>query len=233
MGMMFQGVQFSYHREVVLVDFSLTLEPGHFAVVVGPNGAGKTTFMRLAAGLLSPDKGSVTIDGENCVTAQKKGRIHLVPQIYNKNAAQFPVTVEELVGLLLRTGPFLSKKERKARIEEALHLVDMTEYATRRIGDLSGGEQQRVMIAQALARNVEILLLDEPTSGIDFRGGEAILDLLRRLRAEKNILIIMVTHDIVKAMEYADQVICINRDICYFGDCKGYVDTHLRTALGW
>lgn len=232
MGIEFKGVSFKYHSENILEDVTLSLHKGHFAVVVGPNGAGKTTFLRLAAGLLSPDKGSVTIDGASCKEAQKNGKIHIVPQIYNKNAAQFPITVQEVVELVLRAEGY-GLSDSRERSAEALSLVGMSAYKDKRIGDLSGGQQQRVMIAQALARHASILLLDEPTSGIDFRAGEHILELLCKLRDERNLLIVMVTHDIKKSLEYADQVVCVNRDVCYCGDRDGFVETHLSTALAW
>lgn len=232
MAIEFKGVSFKYNSENILEDVTLKLHRGHFAVVVGPNGAGKTTFLRLAAGLLSPDKGEITIDGTSCKEAQKAGKIHIVPQIYNKNAAQFPITVQEVVELVLRAEGY-GKNIAIERSQEALALVGMSAYKDKRIGDLSGGQQQRVMIAQALARHANILLLDEPTSGIDFRAGEHILELICKLRDERNLLIVMVTHDIMKSLEYADQVICVNRDICYCGDRQGFIDTHLSTALAW
>lgn len=227
------NVSFTYHREPIVNNLSLSLEPGHFDVVVGPNGAGKTTFLRLLAGLLEPDEGSVSLQGETCKQAQKDGSIHLVPQIYNKNTAQFPATVGEIVELLLHLDSSISTKERHERRDEALAMVGMSHVVDRRMDALSGGQQQRVMIAQALARKSSILLLDEPTSGIDFRAGEYILELLQKLAHEKKILIVMVTHDIVKAMNYADRVICINRDVCYYGDCDGFVESHLNSALAW
>ena len=233
MGIKFEGVDFFYEEDCILADVNLQLEKGQFVVVVGPNGAGKTTFLRLAAGLLAPTKGVVEVEGETPRAAQEHGRLHLVPQIYNKNTSQFPATVEEVVGLLLRLEKGVSAKERDARITEALGLVGMSEYRQRRIGELSGGQQQRIMIAQALVRKSTVLLLDEPTSGIDFRAGEHILTLLQRLSKEKNLLIVMVTHDIVKGLEYADEVVCFNQDVCYAGDVDGFKKTHMESALAW
>lgn len=228
-----QQVSFTYHRHPVVSNLTLSLEAGHFDVVVGPNGAGKTTLLRLLSGLLEPDEGSIFLSGKTCGQAQKEGIVHLVPQIYNKNTAQFPATVGEVVELLLHLDTTISAQERHERRDMALSQVGMQEVVNRRMDSLSGGQQQRVMIAQALARKSSILLLDEPTSGIDFRAGEHILELLKTLAHEKQILIVMVTHDIMKAMKYADRVICINRDVCYYGDCEGFVETHLSTALAW
>lgn len=232
MGLTFDHVSFSYDDQSILDDVSLHLKEKSFVVVVGPNGAGKSTFLKLAAGLLEPSQGTIQLDGVSCKTAQKQGIVHMVPQLYNKNAAQFPATVFEVIAMMLRLEN-LSKEEIKSRVEEALHLVGMSEYRDRRIGDLSGGQQQRVMIAQAIARKAHILLLDEPTSGVDFRASDHIMSLLSKLKEEKNLLLIMVTHDITKAIEYADDVVCLNQHVCYAGCKDGFVKSHLQTALAW
>lgn len=220
---------FQYGDTPILDDITLSIPQGEFALVVGPNGSGKTTLLRLLAGLLDPVSGDIYIGDKPIKAAQKEGDIYMVPQIYNKNAAQFPATVEEIVQLGMRHMP---KAQRLARAKEALELVDMSEYKTRRIGDLSGGQQQRVMIAQALANRPKLLLLDEPTSGIDFNASEHIFKVLRSLRG-KEMTIIMVTHDVVEASKVADTVICVNQHTCYYGDCEGFLKTHMGTSLSW
>lgn len=224
-------VAFNYEDETIISDVSLTIPEGDFTLVVGPNGAGKTTFLRLVAGLLKPANGQITIDGYSVAEAQQKGLLHLVPQIYNKNAAQFPATCGEIVELGLRIQG-IGHSERKAKAHQALAQVGMAEFTHRRIGDLSGGQQQRVMIAQALARGPKYLLLDEPTSGIDFQVSAHIFQLLRNL-CNQGMTIIMVTHDIVDACQAADQVICIDRHICYNGDSQGFLKSHKNTPLAW
>ncbi|WP_295270992.1 metal ABC transporter ATP-binding protein [Veillonella sp.] len=224
-------VQFNYEQDTVISEVSLTIPEGDFTVIVGPNGAGKTTFLRLIAGLLKPASGQITIDCYSVSEAQQKGLLHLVPQIYNKNAAQFPATCGEIVELGLRIRG-MGRAERKAKAHEALAQVGMAEFTHRRIGDLSGGQQQRVMIAQALARNPKYLLLDEPTSGIDFQVSAHIFQLLRSL-CDKGMTIIMVTHDIEDACKEADQVICIDRHVCYNGDSQGFLKSHKNTPLAW
>ena len=224
-------VAFNYEDETIISDVSLTIPEGDFTLVVGPNGAGKTTFLRLVAGLLKPANGQITIDGYSVAEAQQKGLLHLVPQIYNKNAAQFPATCGEIVELGLRIQG-MGHSERKAKAHQALAQVGMAEFTHRRIGDLSGGQQQRVMIAQALARGPKYLLLDEPTSGIDFQVSAHIFQLLRNL-CNQGMTIIMVTHDIVDACQAADQVICIDRHICYNGDSQGFLKSHNNTPLAW
>lgn len=226
-----EKVQFNYEQDSILRDISVTIPEGDFTIVVGPNGAGKTTFLRLVAGLLQPASGNVTIDGYAVSEAQRLGLLHLVPQIYNKNAAQFPATCGEIVELGLRIQG-IKRKERQALAHKALAQVGMAEFTHRRIGDLSGGQQQRVMIAQALARGPKYLLLDEPTSGIDYQVSEHIMTLLRQL-CDEGMTILMVTHDIVDACEVANQVICINRHVCYEGNSQGFLDSHMGTSLAW
>ncbi|MBD8975987.1 metal ABC transporter ATP-binding protein [Veillonella magna] len=227
-----EKVYFSYEQEDIVQDLSLVIPAGTFTIVVGPNGAGKTTLLRLVAGLLSPEEGKVTIDGLSVGEAQRQGLIHLVPQIYNKNASQFPATVYEIVGLGLLVQANVSRHERQQRIEDALHKVGMWELRDRRIGELSGGQQQRVMIAQALARHSKYLLLDEPTSGVDMKASAHIFELLRSL-CRQGLTIIMVTHDITEAAKVADEVICVDRHVCYQGDCQGFLESHMGTALSW
>ena len=228
-----KNVSFTYDRdETVLHDISLTIPERSFTIIVGPNGAGKTTFLHLVAGLLEPTKGTITIDGLSVRDAQRQGLLHLVPQIYNRNAAQFPATCSEIVGLGLGLNKELPKSERQQRIMSALAQVGMSEFEDCRIGELSGGQQQRVMIAQALARQPRFSLLDEPTSGIDFKASEEVFRLLGTLH-ELGITVLMVTHDITEAAKTAQQALCINRHVCYYGDCDGFMQTHMGTALSW
>lgn len=224
-------VQFFYEQEEVLCNISLQIEEGDFTIVVGPNGAGKTTFLRLLSGLLSPTHGQILIDGKTVNEAQQAGLLHLVPQIYNKNAAQFPATCLEIVelGLRLHKG---SREERRQSALDALEQVGMSEFKARRIGDLSGGQQQRIMIAQALARKPKYLLLDEPTSGIDFEASRRIMELLRTL-SDKGMTIVMVTHDVEEGCKLCDQTICINRHVCYHGNGAGFLDSHKGPLLFW
>ena len=227
------GLVKSFDLEKKILDgLTLQIDTGERVGILGRNGAGKTTFLHLVAGLLEPTKGTITIDGLSVRDAQRQGLLHLVPQIYNRNAAQFPATCSEIVGLGLGLNKELPKSERQQRIMSALAQVGMSEFEDCRIGELSGGQQQRVMIAQALARQPRFLLLDEPTSGIDFKASEEVFRLLGTLH-ELGITVLMVTHDITEAAKTAQQALCINRHVCYYGDCDGFMQTHMGTALSW
>lgn len=226
-GITYNHVSFDYGDTKILQDIDFHIPRGTLSIIVGPNGAGKTTLLRLAAGLLEPTEGTILIDDISPLKAQKSGLLHIVPQLYNKNAAQFPATVEEVVGLALRDA-----KDRRERIEEALQLVGMIEFRHRLIGELSGGQQQRVMIGQALARKAQYIFLDEPTSGIDFRASEHIYEVLRDVK-EQGITVVIVTHDIQEASRVADLACCVNHHLCYVGPCEGFMETHMGTALSW
>lgn len=228
-----QQIVYAYSTEPILQDITVTIPKNSFTIIVGPNGAGKTTFLRLLGGLLTPQKGCIYMGGETVESCQKAGHIHLVPQLYNRNAAQFPATVEEVVGLAFRMGAPKEGKSTKEQIHKALHLVGMAGLAKRRIGDLSGGQQQRVMLAQALLCKPTYLLLDEPTSGVDMEGSAHIFNLLKKIQEENQMTIIMVTHDIDDASKVADYTLCIDRHVCYFGDCKGFLTSHTGKKLAW
>jgi len=230
------GVFFSYKSGIVLNDLSFAVNAGDFVVVVGPNGAGKTTTLKIIAGLIVPQKGQVYIDGNEVARARKKGLIGYVPQSYGKNAAEFPATVEEVVALGMAGDGLFPKFNKQASqhiINHMLELVGMSDYVYRRIGELSGGQQQRVMVAKALACNPRLLLLDEPTSGIDYEARIKIYGLLSMLNQSLGITIIMVSHDINEAVRVASKVVCIDHGLCYYGDSDKFKSLHVQPQHLW
>ncbi len=214
-----ENVSFHYGQENIITDLSLTLHAGEITALLGPNGAGKSTILRLLAGLLVPTKGKVVgataKEGETSV-------ISYVPQHYSQNMAAFPASVEEIVAMGLY-GYRCSRVEKKRRIDEVLARVEMLPFKSRRIGQLSGGQQQRVMLAQALIKRPEGLLLDEPTSGIDYDSGGKLLDLLVDIQQQEKTTIVLVSHDLDRTVQIADRVICLHRGICYDGDRQGFL----------
>ncbi len=226
-----QDVSFAYQESFVLDHITFSVEKGEFTVIAGPNGAGKTTLLRLLAGLKAPTTGTVCIEGERAEAKRKSGMIRIVPQQYNKNAAAFPATVEEIVLLGARNQK--GRREKAAAVTESLAMVGMEAYRKRRIGDLSGGQQQRVILAQALAGKPELLLLDEPTSGIDYNASEELMHLLYELNRKTGITILMISHDIERAVSYAKRIICIDRHLCYDGDGKGFIESHMKSPQRW
>lgn len=222
-------ITFAYGENIVLDNLSLSVDNRSFTAVVGPNGSGKSTMLKIMAGLIIPDCGQVLVGGKDSFQACRSGEIGYVPQNYARNTAGFPATVEEIVSL----GLVVSGDRKKAGKEAARHivthmleLVGLEELRQRRVGELSGGQQQRVMVARALAGNPKVLLLDEPTSGVDYDTGEKIYSLLGQLNQNLGITIVAVSHDIEKVTRWAGKVACINKGLCFYGDSAEFRRNH-------
>ncbi len=198
-----------------LQQISLRVERGEHIAVVGPNGAGKSTLFKLIVGTLRPLQGTINIfghgpDGHICVA--------YVPQRSQVDWS-FPVTVEDVVmmGRVGKIGFFRWPTRRDwALVYEALARVNATHLARKQIGELSGGQQQRVFIARALAQEAQLLLLDEPLTGLDTPTQEAIFAILESLRPDE-VTAMVATHDLSLAAERFDRVLLLNRQVIGFG----------------
>ena len=206
-----EDVSFSYEGPPVLEHVSLTVEKGEMLGIVGPNGGGKSTLLKIVLGLLRPDEGRVTVLGRS--PREGRGEIGYVPQsaLFSRD---FPISVEEavLMGRLGRTR-FLGGYSRRDR-EVATEVMEKTEVCIlreRRLGELSGGQLQRVLIARALASRPRILILDEPTSHMDLRVEEDIFSLLKNLNARMTIVV--VSHDVGFISHYVTRAACLNRSL--------------------
>lgn len=229
-------ISFSYNNNIAIENISLTISQGDFVAVVGPNGAGKSTMLKIMAGLIKPTRGQVSIGGKDMFTAKGHGLIGYVPQNYGKNVMGFPATVKEVVALGLTLGPVATRENQQAAKHITSHmmeLVGLEQLRDRRIGELSGGQQQRVMVAMALAANPQLLLLDEPTSGIDYEASTKIYELLGTLNKNLGITIVMVSHDIDKAVLWANKVACVNRKLCFLGSSPEFDATHAQARHLW
>lgn len=200
----FEKVSFAYGNNSVLEDISFSLPSGDFVAIVGPNGAGKSTLLKILLGLLSPKHGSVHIFGHNRDEAKQHLDIGYVPQRIVSSDINIPATVEEVV----RSG----QANGKGQIAEALEQVNITHLKNRQIRDLSGGEKQRVFIARALARNPKILILDEPTVGVDMVVKEKFFELLQTLN-ERGLTIVIVSHDVDIMAEKTKHILGLNRKL--------------------
>ncbi len=224
-----QDVWVSYDDRWVLKSIYLTCHAGEILGVVGPNGGGKSTLLKVILGLLTPDKGSVTLFGRKPDKVSRM-RVGYLPQISLADRS-FPVRVKDVVmmGLYHKMGLFT--RFRRAHEEAALSQLDrvgMADHAERQFGVLSGGQQQRVNIARALVADPRLLILDEPSTGVDSVAQDEFYELLARLRDEKGLSVIMVSHDIGVITTHADQVACLNRQIHYHGDPTGYLQPEIR-----
>lgn len=222
----------SYQNKMALKEISLTIEPGKITGIIGPNGAGKSTLLKGMMGLIKRDSGEITIGNQSLKSFQKE-----VAYVEQRSAIDlsFPITVEEVV--LLGTYPKLGlfrrpqKKERE-QVQESLALVKMSDFSKRQIGELSGGQLQRVFIARALAQDAEIIFLDEPFVGIDMTSEKVIVDLLKELK-ELGKTIVIVHHDLHKVVEYFDELIILNHELVSHGPvATSFTTANIQKAYG-
>ncbi|NPV61525.1 MAG: metal ABC transporter ATP-binding protein [Methanotrichaceae archaeon] len=211
------GLWLFRNHHPLLEDINLELEEGDFLGLIGPNGGGKTTLLKVILGLIKPDRGSVRIFG--LPPQEAREFVGYMPQktLFDHS---FPVSAEEVVlmGRYSRKGMFrrYDSKDREAA-RNALSAVGMKHLAEREIGSLSGGEQQRVFVARSLVSEPKLLLLDEPTAGIDAAQENEFYDLLRHLNQDKRITIILVTHDVTAVSTYVNKIACLNQRLYYHG----------------
>jgi zinc transport system ATP-binding protein len=211
------NVTYRYNTDLVLEDISFKADQGDMLGIIGPNGAGKTTLFCLILGLLDGYQGKIMLFNQDIRNNRKAlKRIGYIPQ--KKNIHQgFPATVEEIVSL-----GALHRKTNNDAITLALKIVGLLEQKDRRIGELSGGQQQRVLIAKALVNEPQLLILDEPTTGIDLETQDKFYSLLRKLNSEKKITIILASHDLDAINKLANKIACINRKMTFHGDAREF-----------
>lgn len=207
-----ENLSFGYGAELVLEKIGFSVSAGDFAAVIGANGTGKSTLMRLLLGELEPSGGTIRLFGQDVRKFKDWPKIGYVPQNGLASRADFPATAEEIVkaNLFSQIGLLrFPKKIHREKVRQALELVDMGPYARRMIGRLSGGQQQRVMLARVLVNRPEIMLLDEPTTGVDAGTVQSLYELLSYLNREFGLTIVMVTHDIGRAEQYVSRTLCL------------------------
>ena len=206
-----ENLTVDYQGILALDKVNFSVESKDFLGIIGPNGAGKTTLFNCMLGLLDNYKGEIRFFGTSIKKSKKYlGQIGYVPQkpVFEKN---FPATISEVVEM------GLTKNSRKDRIDEVLQKVWLHELSHRRIGDLSGGQQQRVFIAKALVNKPQVLILDEPVTGIDSQSKELFYQILHDLNQKENITIIWSSHDLDAVAKLASKVACLNRTLFFHG----------------
>jgi len=203
-----------YGDSPVLKDLSFSVRKGDFFIIIGPNGSGKTTLMNAISGIFNPQEGIIEIFGRSIQSYNRKDlakTMAFVPQMF---PADFPFSVIEMV--LMGRSPYLGilGLEKEEDIKLANRAMDFTEIkhlAHRKLNQLSGGERQRVFIARAICQEPQIILLDEPTASLDLAHQIKVMDLMNRLKREKEITIIMVSHDLNLAAMYGNRLLLLNR----------------------
>jgi zinc transport system ATP-binding protein len=203
----------------VLRDVDLAVEAGEFVAIAGPNGGGKTTLLRVALGLERPTRGSALLFGEPAQHATHRSRIGYLRQ-RARLGVEAPVTVRELVsaGLVAKRGVVgRPGGEDRARVDDAIARVDLTAHASRMVARLSGGQQQRAFIAKALAARPQLLVLDEPTAGVDVDAQESLARLLGGLHRDLGVTILFVSHEFGAVEPLVDRLVLVRGSIVFDG----------------
>jgi zinc transport system ATP-binding protein len=212
----FHHVTVQFGEVEVLQDINFNLDKGDFLAIVGPNGAGKSTLIKVVLGLVKPKKGHAALFGRDA--GEQPEHIGYVPQLKTFDRS-FPATALELVVTgLKRSWPVRISNFEKDKACSALVQVGAERLTKRPLAKLSGGELQRVFLARALVREPEIVLLDEPATGVDFLAEHDLYDLLERYQKGREATLVMITHDLAAARYHASKVAVLNRKLHGFGD---------------
>lgn len=206
------NVGFQYAREPLFSDVSFRIGRGDFVALTGPNGAGKSTLIKLLLGELTPQKGEISLFGQSVRQFRGWTQIGYLPQNGTAVGANFPATAAEIVqaNLFSQIGLMRPvKKEHRQKVKTGLEQVGMAGYANQLFFEMSGGQQQRVLLARMLVAEPAVMILDEPTTGIDAKGIKDLMDLLAALNTQKAVTIVMITHDLMRASVYAGRTFCL------------------------
>jgi manganese/iron transport system ATP-binding protein len=230
-----EAVSVTYaNGHTALRDAGFRLEAGTICGLVGINGAGKSTLFKAIMGLVRPTSGRVLIGGEPVEAALRRNRVAYVPQAEEVDWT-FPVSVRDVV-MMGRYGHMnilrIPRAADRAAVAAALERVGMGALADRQIGELSGGQRKRVFLARAMAQGAELLLLDEPFTGVDATTEQAIIALLKGFREEGRIVLVS-THDLGSIPEFCDEVVLVNRTVLASGPTtEVFTEENLRMAFG-
>lgn len=214
-----------YGETEALQDVSFAIEKGDFVGLAGPNGAGKTTLIKAVLGLLPISKGKIELFGRTKEKFNEWGKIGYLPQKFSTINALFPATVDEVVILGLLSQKKFPKRitlSDQKKVSDILEKLNITKLKNRMLFELSGGQQQKVLLARALVSNPEILILDEPSTALDPQSRESFFQLIRKLNKQNGIAIILITHDTGYVGQYANKLLYIDRKLIFFGKIKDF-----------
>lgn len=213
----------AYGDTAVLENISLQIEEGSFVGLVGPNGSGKTTLIKTILGLAEKQSGSIELFGTPKSTFNAWSKIGYVPQQYSRDD-QFPATVKELLQLTKRDDSRFS-------YDQVIDMLNINPVLDQTFVTLSGGQQQKVLVAMTLLKDPDLLILDEPSVGVDVQAQNAFYDVLNTLNDDHDITIILISHDVGMVSDHTEEVICINRSICCQGPTEA-IPTLLKETYG-
>ena len=219
-----KAIDYYFGNKNVLENINIKINKGDFLAIVGPNGAGKSTLLKIILGLLPIQNGEVRINGARVQLSKARSQVSYVSQKALSFNSGFPATVKEVVlsGLtkLKRRMQWFSKRD-VAKVKAVLARLNISDLYDKNISQLSGGQQQRVLIARALISDPSVLILDEPTNGIDAKHVEAFYETLQQLK-DDGVTIILVTHDIGVVADTATRVACLNRHLHFHGTVEDF-----------
>lgn len=215
-------LSFSYKKsDTFLKNISFSVDEGSIVMIIGPNGSGKTTLLKTMIGLLKPQSGTILLDGK--APAQARPIISYVPQHLDFDKT-FPLTVFEFL-------QFSYASVSENMIKDLLAELDIADIKHSLIGNLSGGQLQRVLIARSLLNIPKILFLDEPVSGIDVGGEEDFYELIKRIQKQRHLTVMMVSHEVHLVNKFADYVICINKNFLCSGKPEEILSSNLINRM--
>ena len=231
-----ENLRSRYNGINVLDDITFSVSEGDYIGLVGPNGSGKTTLIKNILGILRPESGQIRLFNQDQSEFHAWYRVGYLPQRLSSLNPGFPSTVEEIVALGL-----ISRKRRsdysvdayRDAVEKALHLLNISDIRKKKIGELSGGQQQRVLIARAIINEPDLIILDEPAAALDPETREQFYTLLTHLNRQKNVTIMLVTHDIGSIGQYANKLLLVDRKVFFYGSFADFCSsTHMTDLFG-
>jgi len=229
-----KNLSFSVRGIDILKNISLEIFTGEYIAIIGPNGGGKTTLIRMLLGLEKPTNGEIRIFGKKLKNFKEWHKIGFVPQRASLIDENFPATVEDIVkmGRVAKRGIFSSYSKDDAKlVHDAMVKMDIVDLKSKMVGTLSGGQRQRAMIARALASSPEILILDEPNTGVDIASQQRFYKLLSELNREENITIVFITHDIGVIADDIGRLFTINQKATICNNPKETLSCEDMSAL--
>lgn len=218
-----KNLSVSYGKQQIIKNLNFEIEKGDYVGIVGSNGSGKTTLVRSLLGLIEPTGGEIQF------TRGKDTAIGYLPQRTLVNDSFFPAQVGEIVGTGLMGSPegrLMKRTEKQKRIKDTLNLLNMDGFLKRKIGSLSIGQQQRVLLARALVSRPDLLILDEPTSSLDPKIREEFYEMLHHLHLKHQVTILQVSHDVSSMDLYMNKLLLMSFDEVLFGNYHDLKDTH-------
>ncbi|PIU09204.1 MAG: ABC transporter ATP-binding protein [Candidatus Moranbacteria bacterium CG_4_8_14_3_um_filter_34_16] len=228
-----KNLSVSYGQTEALTNVSFTVEKGDFVGLAGPNGAGKTTLIKTILGLLPTSKGEIKLFGKTKEKFNDWGKIGYLPQKLSTINTLFPATVDEVVTLgLLSQKKFprrITANDQK-RTSETLRELGIFDLKKRMLSELSGGQQQKVLLARALVSNPEILIFDEPSTALDPESRESFFQLIQKLNKKNGTAVILITHDTGYIGQYANKLLYIDKSLVYFGKFSDFCQDEKMNA---